>query len=149
MGAGFSTSNALHIQFPKIDYFPGEILEGVVALNCIKPITTNGIHIEVKHPSRTCQLFSLCSVIAQPPFCHACTIKLPIHRFAPLQVLGSENTSFYTNEHDSTTGSTGSRHQYGYFDFLKVTLPLGPPGTLQPGQYQVSRKSTTMYMLAR
>lgn len=47
MGNTFSSSNALHVQLKKTYYYPGEFLEGVVALNCLTQIPTSGIHVEI------------------------------------------------------------------------------------------------------
>ena len=40
MGNTFSSSNALHIQPTKPFYYGGEVIEGVVALNCVTPMSS-------------------------------------------------------------------------------------------------------------
>lgn len=47
MGAAFSSSNAIHVQTSKPAYYPGEVLEGVVALSCLNRIDITGIGVEV------------------------------------------------------------------------------------------------------
>ena len=47
MGAAFSSSNALHVQTNKAFYYGGDLVEGVVALNCLNALNTTGIELEV------------------------------------------------------------------------------------------------------
>lgn len=127
MGNAFSSSNALVIQTNQPYYFGGDTVEGVVALNCVNSINTSGIVLEVRWPAS-----------AHPPELRL----LPESQafLSPLQILGREVTHYSTNDGSSSSSSSGTRSHHGENDFLKANIPLGPPGTLAPGQYQFGFK---------
>lgn len=52
MGNAFSSSNAVHIQLAKPFVAAGEVLEGVVAVNVLERINTNGVYLEVSTEGR-------------------------------------------------------------------------------------------------
>ncbi|KAL4528091.1 hypothetical protein Ndes2437B_g00204 [Nannochloris sp. 'desiccata'] len=107
MGNTFSSSNALHVQLTKPYYSAGEMLEGVVALNCINQLSTSGIQVEIIGYEETYY---------------------------------SVNTTTHSSFDDDAFNTAGTRTQQGHLDFFRVAMPLGPPGTLSPGQYQFGFK---------
>lgn len=95
------------MQLTKPYYSAGEMLEGVVALNCINQLSTSGIQVEIIGYEETYY---------------------------------SVNTTTHSSFDDDAFNTAGTRTQQGHLDFFRVAMPLGPPGTLSPGQYQFGFK---------